>query len=112
MKYSILLLALCFAVYVQAKKYYALWYRTKAGKWYYIPNDNGLRTCYCVKNINTHIMDSIEGGNVKVFRSTDCTGAYQTLKGRVKNMEWVNSVSIGPSGSSRGPFGCPRKHPQ
>ncbi|CAO3648586.1 unnamed protein product [Cunninghamella echinulata] len=93
MKYFILLLVLCFAVYAQARTYY-VWYRTKAGRWYNISNENGVRTCYCVKNINTHIFDNIERGDVKIFRSTDCTGTYQALKGQVKNTEWVHMAAL------------------
>lgn len=77
---------------------------------FYTYNGIGKWVFHCVQNVSTHTMDGITSGLVNVFRSKDCTGVYQTIKGLVETMEWMNSVSFGPSGSSRGPNGCPSSY--
>ncbi|CAO3648590.1 unnamed protein product [Cunninghamella echinulata] len=112
MKNCIILLTLCFAAYAQACLN-SFRYKTKAGVEHVEMTDSCKRTCSCVKNVNTHIIGANELGVTRVFRSADCSGAYQTIKPgtKVKNMEWVNSVSFGPSGASIGPKGCPSSYP-
>ena len=68
------------------------------------------RFCACVKNTQTGFIKGVNGGDIKLFSSNDCTGNFQTLEsnGEAKNAQWVNSFSYGKSGiPSSGPFGCP-----
>ncbi|KAK3804849.1 MAG: hypothetical protein J3Q66DRAFT_361650 [Benniella sp.] len=69
------------------------------------------RYCICVKNTQTGSIQGKNGGNIKLFKTTDCTGEYQTLGSNSKaiNTQWVNSFSYGESGiPSAGPGGhCP-----
>ncbi|KAF9321666.1 hypothetical protein BG003_000549 [Podila horticola] len=68
------------------------------------------RICYCVANVQTGTIRGIDGGNIKLFSNSDCTGNYDILgsNGQVSNTQWVNSISFGRSGiSSVGPWGCP-----
>lgn len=73
------------------------------------------RRCICLRNTQTHILEDIRGSNVKLFRSSDCTGSYGVLKKdqRLVNAEWVNSMSFGSNtGHSSGPEGCPNHMPK
>ncbi|KAF9096609.1 hypothetical protein BGX29_008517 [Mortierella sp. GBA35] len=69
------------------------------------------RACWCVRNTQTGSIKGVNGGNIKLFSSSDCTGNYQTIEsnGIAKNTQWVNSFSMGASGvPSDGPDGhCP-----
>ncbi|KAG0013087.1 hypothetical protein BGZ82_002303 [Podila clonocystis] len=69
------------------------------------------RFCACVKNTQTGFIKGVNGGDIKLFSTSDCTGNYQTLgsNSEAKNTQWVNSFSYGKSGiASRGPDGyCP-----
>ncbi|KAF9189310.1 hypothetical protein BGZ51_009704 [Haplosporangium sp. Z 767] len=67
------------------------------------------RWCYCLKNTQTATIKGINGGDIKLFSKSDCTGNYSTLKGmgKISNAQWVNSISFGVSGSSTGPYSCP-----
>jgi hypothetical protein len=58
------------------------------------------RQCWCTKDVKTAEIQNSggSGGLVRLFSTDDCT---------VSNAEWVNSVSLGPSGSSIGPGSCP-----
>ncbi|KAG0046175.1 hypothetical protein BGZ83_008633 [Gryganskiella cystojenkinii] len=67
------------------------------------------RYCFCVSNTQTNRILNKNGGTVKIFSSTDCTGNYDTLAlGKtLSNAQWVNSISIGKAGiASQGPDGC------
>ncbi|KAJ2956894.1 hypothetical protein NQZ79_g7306 [Umbelopsis isabellina] len=107
MKFSTVpLLVLGLATLISATTY-EIFIQNKAGDILYL-DDTG-RQCQCLSNTQTaHIANSY-GGIVRVFQSTDCTGAYETIgsQGSIDNAEWVNSVSFGSSGSSSGPYGCP-----
>ncbi|KAG0046280.1 hypothetical protein BGZ83_008538 [Gryganskiella cystojenkinii] len=68
------------------------------------------RICWCLKNTQTAAITGINGGNIKVFSTSDCTGNFATISpnGVLNNAQWVNSVSFGASGvSSTGPDSCP-----
>ncbi|KAI9303001.1 hypothetical protein BJ944DRAFT_269073 [Cunninghamella echinulata] len=109
MKNCIILLTLCFVTYAHACLY-TVRFITKTGGEYVIANDICRRSCVCVKNVNTHkIYASTDSPVTRVFRTSNCSGAYQTIKPgtTVTNMEWAGSISYGPSGTSIGPNGCP-----
>ena len=67
------------------------------------------RWCFCLSNTQTASIQGINGGTIKLFSGSDCTGNFATLGSNKKasNAQWVNSISFGVSGSSRGPNGCP-----
>lgn len=60
------------------------------------------RVCYCFKGTQTNKLKNTAGGTVKAFSTTDCTGNYDTIAigSTISNAQWVNSVSMGPSGTS------------
>ncbi|KAG0037174.1 hypothetical protein BGZ82_003019 [Podila clonocystis] len=60
------------------------------------------RQCFCVKNVQTGTIKGDNGGDIKLFSSTDCTGSYKALgtNSLASNAQWVNSVSVGASGKS------------
>ncbi|KAK5807785.1 hypothetical protein F5H01DRAFT_352585 [Linnemannia elongata] len=70
---------------------------------------SNIRPCICLASTQTGTIGDINGGDIKVFQSIDCTGNYQVIKpGKaISNAQWVNSMSFGPSGSSRSPGTCP-----
>ncbi|GJJ76050.1 hypothetical protein EMPS_08409 [Entomortierella parvispora] len=70
---------------------------------------DGTRPCICLASTQTATIKGINGGNIKVFSSVDCTGNYQTIgsNSAISNAQWVNSISFGASGSSSGPGSCP-----
>ena len=60
------------------------------------------RTCFCTSNMDTNTIMNMNGGIVKLFTTTDCTGSYDVM-GSVEELNdatWVNSISLGPAGSS------------
>ncbi|KAG0217303.1 hypothetical protein BGX33_010949 [Mortierella sp. NVP41] len=68
------------------------------------------RACYCLKNTQTAKIYNRDGGDVKLFSTTDCTGNFSKLsEGKTQsNAQWVNSMSFGASGiPSRDPASCP-----
>lgn len=70
---------------------------------------SGTRPCICLASTQTATIKGINGGDIKVFSTADCTGNYQVIgsnKG-ISNAQWVNSISFGASGSSTGPGTCP-----
>ncbi|KAG0089641.1 hypothetical protein BGZ93_000014 [Podila epicladia] len=69
---------------------------------------SSIRPCICLASTQTATIGGINGGDIKVFRSTDCTGSYQKIGPNegINNAQWVNSMSFGPSGSSREPGPC------
>ncbi|KAF8924758.1 hypothetical protein CPC16_007337 [Podila verticillata] len=58
------------------------------------------RQCFCVKNTQTGSIKGDNGGDIKLFSTTDCTGNFQTLgtNSGISNTQWVNSISLGASG--------------
>ncbi|KAG2181367.1 hypothetical protein INT43_008950 [Umbelopsis isabellina] len=86
---------------------YEIFIQNKAGDILYL-DDTG-RQCQCLSKTQTQLIANSYGGIVRVFASTDCTGAYDNIGSgdSISNAEWVNSVSFGASGSSSGPYGCP-----
>ncbi|KAF9301501.1 hypothetical protein BGZ74_006638 [Mortierella antarctica] len=69
------------------------------------------RSCWCVKNVQTGSITGVNGGKIKLFSTTDCSGNYQTLEGnsKVSNTQWVNSFSYGVANvpSQERPGYCP-----
>ncbi|KAF9111965.1 hypothetical protein BGX27_004186 [Mortierella sp. AM989] len=57
------------------------------------------RQCFCVKNTQTGSIQGDNGGDIKLFSTTDCTGNFQKLgsNSKVSNTQWVNSFSLGAS---------------
>ncbi|KAF9132184.1 hypothetical protein KI688_011849 [Linnemannia hyalina] len=70
---------------------------------------NNIRPCICLASTQTGTIGGIGGGDIKLFQSIDCTGNFQKIgpNAGISNAQWVNSVSFGPSGSSRSPGTCP-----
>ncbi|KAG0332894.1 hypothetical protein BG000_009646 [Podila horticola] len=69
---------------------------------------NNIRPCICLASTQTATIGDINGGDIKVFQSADCTGNFQKIPRNeaINNAQWVNSMSFGPSGSSRDPGPC------
>ncbi|KAF9953637.1 hypothetical protein BGZ72_005269, partial [Mortierella alpina] len=99
----------CLSVVLGA--YSEVTYRDKRRQVHYIANYSPYRQCACVKNVNTHTIYKGVSSSTKVFRSSDCTGAYSEVKSSITNAEWANSISFGPKGPSKGPYGCPKDYP-
>ncbi|KAK5797252.1 hypothetical protein F5H01DRAFT_123894 [Linnemannia elongata] len=81
-----------------------------AGKKISLFEDPGFRTCICLKNTQSAKIYNKDGGDVKLFSTSDCTGNFSPLVvGKTQsNAQWVNSLSIGKSGiPSSGPLTCP-----
>lgn len=88
---------------------YTVELKNNAGKAVWIHSNDNQRTCYCLKNTQTASIRDINGGSIRVFSKSDCTGNYGTLKnGIVNNAQWVNSISFGKAGipSKDSPWGC------
>jgi hypothetical protein len=106
---SALMLALCATMpFVQA--YYEINVWNNAGKRISLYEDPGYRTCICLKNTQSAKILNKDGGDVKLFSTTDCTGNFSQLGlGKTQNnAQWVNSLSLGKSGiPSSGPLTCP-----
>lgn len=69
----------------------------------------GKRVCICLETSQTAKLTNTNGGDMKLFSTSDCTGNFvQLAKGKTQsNAQWVNSASVGQSGiSSAGPFNC------
>ncbi|KAF9974631.1 hypothetical protein BGZ73_001894 [Actinomortierella ambigua] len=58
------------------------------------------RQCFCLKNTQTNIIKGINGGDIKLFWSSNCKGDYNILgsNSQISGAQWVNSVSLGASG--------------
>ncbi|KAF9903596.1 hypothetical protein EC991_003508 [Linnemannia zychae] len=69
------------------------------------------RSCACMKNTQTGTIKGVNGGLIRLFRSTDCTGDYDILgsNSQLNNANWVNSISFGQAGipSDHLWYGCP-----
>ncbi|KAF8952610.1 hypothetical protein CPC16_006908 [Podila verticillata] len=111
-KVLFLLLALCASVALAASPFFADIRNNDGSKVFRfkVYGDNN-RGCWCVKNTQTGSITGVNGGNIKLFSTSDCTGNYQTLgsNSKASNTQWVNSFSMGASGvSSSDPQGyCP-----
>lgn len=105
---STLVLALCAAIpFAQA---YEIHVWNNAGKRISLFEDPGYRTCICLKNTQSAKIYNKEGGDVKLFSTSDCIGNYVPLAlGKTQtNAQWVNSVSIGKINiPSSPPLTCP-----
>ncbi|KAI8065868.1 hypothetical protein BC940DRAFT_303064 [Gongronella butleri] len=95
--------------------YYETNFRSKAGGTrYYIANYSCKRVCVCMRDVTTYSLEKgASAGTLKAFASHDCSGAYSTIaNGQVmKNAQWVNSISHGPSGASSWDGTCPNSFP-
>jgi hypothetical protein len=69
-----------------------------------LPEISSGRKCMCVSEISTYEIycsPPSSCGTARVFASTDCTGAYDTVgSSTIKPAYWVNSVSFGSTASS------------
>jgi hypothetical protein len=68
------------------------------------------RVCVCLENTQSAKICGDNGGTIKLFSSTDCSGSYGTLGSNscTTGAQWVNSISFGPgTGSSKDTSGCP-----
>jgi len=83
----------------------------KAGKQEVLgENGDNTRVCWCLKNTQTASITGSNGGLIRAFSTSDCTGNYDTIgtNSNINNAEWVNSISFGASGAaSTGPASCP-----
>ncbi|KAF9273044.1 hypothetical protein BGZ68_001876 [Mortierella alpina] len=106
---AIVLLSFCVIVALAQNTYYlSIYSNTGARKGFYIYE--GYRKCACLKNTQTNKIENEDGGDVKLFSTSDCTGNYVQMKNGAtqSNAQWVNSMSYGSSGmSSDGPYRCP-----
>lgn len=81
--------------------YYDVPYCDKSGECRFLVNESGKRVCSCMSGTQTDQISYDISGSLRLFSTTDCTGAYETVtSGTVHNAEWVNSISFGPSGTS------------
>lgn len=88
---------------------YTVELKNNAGTAVYIHSNDNQRTCYCLTNTQTASIRDINGGSIRVFSKSDCTGNYgTTTNGVVDNAQWVNSISFGKGGisSQDSPWGC------
>jgi hypothetical protein len=100
------MLALCATMpFVQAYEIH-IW--NKAGKRVSLFNNTNNRICFCLKNTETAKIFNKDGGTLKMFSTSDCTGNYVMfgLGQTLNNADWINSVSFGNSGP-RDPFPNP-----
>ena len=73
-----------------------------AGTEGYFQESCSKRVCQCFSGTQTNKLKNTSGGTVKAFSTTDCTGNYDTIAvgSTISNAQWVNSVSLGPAGTS------------
>ncbi|KAG0079014.1 hypothetical protein BGZ93_003423 [Podila epicladia] len=59
-----------------------------------------IRDCICLNNTQADSITGVNGGKIRLFPTSDCTGKYKSLDGNKKlsNVQWVNSFSFGASG--------------
>ncbi|KAG0372656.1 hypothetical protein BGX24_012755 [Mortierella sp. AD032] len=62
------------------------------------------RYCYCVRDTQTGSVEGVNGGVIRLFSTSDCTGNFQTIGSNEKiyNTQWVNSFSYGAGGIASG----------
>ncbi|KAG0347927.1 hypothetical protein BG005_011828 [Podila minutissima] len=96
-KFLVLLLALCASVALAASPYFVE-----------IRNSNGsdrfrfnivyeIRECICLNNTQTGSIVGDNGGTIKLYSTSDCTGKYKTIgnNGKEFGAQWVKSFSFG-----------------
>ncbi|KAG0044981.1 hypothetical protein F5H01DRAFT_332136 [Linnemannia elongata] len=89
-----------------ANYYVAIWNNARKSTELWVTRDK--RECVCLKNTQTYRIMNFSQSDVKIFRSTDCTGSYDVVTTDVYDAQWVNSMSYGRSGiRSEGPDSCP-----
>ncbi|KAK3830132.1 MAG: hypothetical protein JOS17DRAFT_197830 [Linnemannia elongata] len=89
-----------------ANYYVAIWNNALKNTELMVTRDR--RRCVCLKNTQTYRIMNFSQSDVKLFRSTDCTGNYDTVEGDIYDAQWVNSMSWGKSGiPSEDPDSCP-----
>ncbi|ORX52829.1 hypothetical protein DM01DRAFT_1408152 [Hesseltinella vesiculosa] len=74
----------------------------QAGKSVQLYNNCNARLCACLANTQSHTICGNNGGTIKVFSTSDCSGNFATVasNGCINNAEWVNSISTGPATGS------------
>ncbi|KAG0317132.1 hypothetical protein BG000_004638, partial [Podila horticola] len=93
-KAIILLLALCASTL--AAGLYNVEVRNNAGtEKYKFTIYSKQRACWCLKNTQAGSITGVQGGNIKMFSTTDCSGNYRTLgnSSKASSTQWVNSLS-------------------
>jgi hypothetical protein len=74
-----------------------------------LPSISSGRSCMCLSDVSTYEIycsPSSSCGTARVFASTDCTGAYDTVGSTtIKPAYWVNSMSFGSSSVSSSMYG-------
>ena len=107
MKLSIALL-IAQSIYMVNATYYGPWICDTVGC-RRLPDISSGRKCMCLSEVSTYELycdPSLNCGTVRVFASTDCTGAYDTVGSTtIKPAYWVNSVSFGSSSVSSSMYG-------
>jgi hypothetical protein len=91
------------SIYMVNATYYGPWLcDTEACR--ALPSISSGRKCMCVSEVSTYSINcdpDLNCGTVRVFASTDCTGAYDTVGTKpLEPAYWVNSVSFGSTASS------------
>ncbi|KAF9162073.1 hypothetical protein DFQ27_004231 [Actinomortierella ambigua] len=106
-----LFVTLCFACVALARYDVDVFNNDLSKKFRFTVTYDAGRACWCVKNTQTGTIQGVNGGTIRLFSTTDCTGKYNTIpsNGRLSGTQWVNSFSMGASGaSSDSPNGyCP-----
>jgi hypothetical protein len=102
MKLSLALL-IAQSIYLVNATYYGPWICDTVGC-RRLPDISSGRKCMCLSEVSTYELycdPDLNCGTTRVFASTDCTGAYDTVgSGTIKPAYWVNSVSFGSTASS------------
>ncbi|KAK5797251.1 hypothetical protein F5H01DRAFT_358962 [Linnemannia elongata] len=109
LKTLVVLLTLC-AMMSFAQAFYKVEFWNYKGTSAILAHFDGKRECFCVKNTQTARIYNRDGGDVKLFSTSDCTGNFVRLDitETQKNTEWVNSFSMGKANiASIGPKSCP-----
>jgi hypothetical protein len=91
------------SIYMVSATYYGPWICDTVGC-RRLPDISSGRSCMCLSEVSTYELycdPSLNCGTVRVFASTDCTGAYDTVGSTtIKPAYWVNSMSFGSTASS------------
>ncbi|KAG0084361.1 hypothetical protein BGZ93_001272 [Podila epicladia] len=97
--FILLLSALCLVQFALASVFYNVHVENNDGSKYYgFYTEIYERTCFCISQTQTYLIDGDRGGDVKLFASSDCTGNYASGTKETRNAQWVNSISMGKSG--------------
>ncbi|KAF9167371.1 hypothetical protein DFQ26_004850 [Actinomortierella ambigua] len=101
---------LVLAVYAQlALGEHTLILRNNTGGEVSLTTPVGTRACVCLIMAQKASIRTKDAGDVKLFKTTSCTGSYTTIPSNTifNNAYWVNSVSFGKRGISQSPGYCP-----